>query len=443
MFGIIVLIEGLFAVYIAKPTKIASIGGITQTTFLLAGVQLMVLGLVMIIVWVLYKNKRMEGSLGKLVPIVMILASLIMVAEGIAAAFLSSDMMIVNVQGVSKKFVALGGAQLFIIGMVQLSLWIRRDKGQRNWLFEWVGIVLTIMILGEGLLVMGIAGNTTVIGIGTILSRTVFLAGLQLFIISGVLLGMQLFREKNILANRLGHKRMNIIFALLALAIALEALVVAYFTEPTTIKYVGSIKDGFGKMFISLVAAQLFALALLVFSSWKLTEAKMDKKMLVEFLGMGSGIVLATEGIWVLGISGPTTINSDIGGVGSRTVMIASLALVGLGMIILFAWKYMNNWLVKKVGGKGRIDVIMLIIGLLTGLAGVVLSALSANIRISGFGSVSARYIELAGIQLVLLASFMVLTWTLRQEGITDRMKRLSYMVALFMVLLIPPAILM
>ena len=97
----------------------------------------------------------------------------------------------------------------------------------------------------------------------------------------------------------------------------------------------------------------------------------------------------------------------------------------------------------KKVGGKGRIDVIMLIIGLLTGLAGVVLSALSANIRISGFGSVSARYIELAGIQLVLLASFMVLTWTLRQEGITDRMKRLSYMVALFMVLLIPPAILM
>ena len=123
--------------------------------------------------------------------------------------------------------------------------------------------------------------------------------------------------------------------------------------------------------------------------------------------------------------------------------MIASLILVGLGMMVFFAWHYKNYWLVKRVAGKGRIDVLILIVVLVTGLAGVVLSALSTNILISGFGSVSARYIELAGIQLVLLASFMVLTWTLRQEGITDRMKRLSYMGALFMVLLIPPAILM
>ena len=85
----------------------------------------------------------------------------------------------------------------------------------------------------------------------------------------------------------------------------------------------------------------------------------------------------------------------------------------------------------------------MLIVGLIIGLGGVALSALSAKVIIAGIGGISAKYIELAGIQLIVLASIMVLTWALRLEGISQRMKRVSYMAALFLMLLIPPAILM
>jgi hypothetical protein len=445
LFGIIALIEGIFAIYIAKPTAIKSIGGITQTTFTLAGVQLVILGAAMILVWSFYKSKRMEGTLGRIIPIVMLLASAIMICEGIAAAYLSSDIMIGTVQGVSKKFVALGGAQLFILGMVQLSLWIRRDKGRHNWLFEWGTIVLTVILLGEGVLIMGIAGDTTITGIGTVLKRTIFLAGLQLFLLAGIMLVLQLFWEKEFIAKRLGQKRLNIILSLLALLVAFEGLVMAYFTEPiTAMKYAdSSLTDTFGKLFISLAAAQLFAIGLLIFSFLRLAEAKLDRKILTEFIGIGSGIVLATEGAWVLGISGNTRIAYELGGIITRTVMIAGLGLVLLGLVVVFVWSYKNNWVVKKIAGKGRIDVLMLIVGLITGLSGVVLSALSANVLIAGFGSVSAKYIELAGIQLVLLASIMVLMWALRIDGISQRMKRLSYMVALFMMLLIPAAILM
>ena len=445
LFGIIALIEGIFAVYIAKPTTIKGIGGITQTTFTLAGMQLAILGVVMILVWTFYKSKRMEGTWGRIIPIVMILALVIMICEGIAAAYLSGDIMIGTVQGVSKKFVALGGAQLFILGMIQLSLWIRRDKGQHNWLFEWGAIVLNILLLGEGVLIMGIAGDTTITGIGTVLKGTVFLAGLQLFLLAGVMLTVQLFREMEIIANRLGKKRLNVIFSLLALAVAFEGLVMAYFTDTiTAITYANSsLTDTFGKLLVSLVAAQLFAIGLLLFSFWKLSEARLDRKALTEFLGIGTGMVLATEGAWVLGISGDTKIANEIGGLITRTVMIAGLGLVLLGSIIVFVWHYKDNLIVKNIAGKGRIDVLMLVVGLITGLGGVVLSALSANVLIEGFGGVSAKYIELAGIQLVLLASLMVLIWALRIGGISQRMKRVSYMAALFMMLLIPPAILM
>jgi hypothetical protein len=443
LFGIMALIEGLFAIYIAKPTSIASLGGIGQTTFVLAGAQLVAIGAVMVLVWALYKNKRMDGTKGKVISILMLVASVIMVVEGIATAYLSCDVLFNNDHGISKKYIALVGAQLFMIGLIQLSLWIRRDRAQRNWLFEGGAMVLTILLMGEALLVMGISTDTTINGIGTVAKGTIFLAGVQLFLISGVLLALQLFREKSIFANRLGKGRMNLLFSLLALAIAFEGLVMAYYSGPVIIKYSNSFSDGFGKLAISLVAAQLFAIGLLVFSFWRLAEEKLDRKAVIEFLGMGSGIVLATEGALVLGIAGNIQISNQLGGITTRTVMMAGLGMVLLGLIVLFSWHFKNNRIVKRIAGKEGIDILMFVVCLIIGLGGVVLSAFSANIKIEDIGGISAKYVELAGIQLILLASIMVLMWSLRFNEITLRMKRMSYMVALFMLLLIPPAILM
>ena len=158
---------------------------------------------------------------------------------------------------------------------------------------------------------------------------------------------------------------------------------------------------------------------------------------------MGSGIALAAEGAFVMGISGKTQISNELGGIVTRTVMIAGLGLVLLGLLVLLSWHYKNDRVVKRIAGSGRTDVLILVVSLNTGLGGVVLSAISANVVIEGVGGISAKYIELAGIQMILLASIMVLMWALRTDRISLRMKRVSYMAAIFMMLLIPPAILM
>jgi hypothetical protein len=170
---------------------------------------------------------------------------------------------------------------------------------------------------------------------------------------------------------------------------------------------------------------------------------RFEKKTLIKTIGLGSSIVLAVEGVLVIGIAGNTRINNELGGIGNGTVMIAGLLLMLLGLIAVFVWQLQNNRIIKRALGKGRMDLLMLSVGLAVGIGGVTLAALSANILIVGFGGVSAKYVELAGIQLILLASLMVSMWASRVDAITQRMKWFSYMVAFFMLLLIPPAILM
>jgi hypothetical protein len=439
LLGMMVFVEGLFAIYIAKPTSTYSVGGIGQSMF---GALLVIIGAVMVLVWALFRDKRMEGMPGKAVSIIMLLVSLSAIIEGIATGYLSSDIMIGS-QGVSRKFIALAGVQLFIIGMLQLSLWMRRDEERHNWLLEWAGLVLTVVLLGEGLLLSCTSAEITLTDVGTISRTAVLLAGLQLTLLSGVLFVMQLFREKSMFTDRLGKKRTDVVFSIVALTIAAEALVMAYFAGSVTLSYPDSSNpDGFGKLVVSLVAAQLFAVGLLVFSVWRTAKERLDRQSLVEFLGTGAGIVIAAEGAFALGISGRTKV-TGIGGVKATTFMMAGLGLMVLGLLVLFVWQSRNYQIVKRIAGKGRPDLLILVVGLIIGLGGVAVSALSAKVNIDEIGIISARYIELSGVQLILLASIMVLTWGLRVDGISQRMKRVSYMAALFLMLLIPPAILM
>lgn len=438
LLGMMVFVEGLFAIYIAKPASTNSVGGIGQSTF---GALLVIIGAVMVLVWALFRDKRMEGMPGKAVSVIMLLVSLAAIIEGITTGYLSSDIMIGS-QGVSKKFIALAGVQLFIIGMLQLGLWVRRDEERHNWLLEWAGLILTLVLLGEGLLLSCTSAEITLTDVGTISRTAVLLAGLQLMLLSGVLLVMQLFREKSIFADRLGEKRTDGVLSIVALTMAAEGLVMAYFAGSVTLSYVDSNPDGFGKMVVSFVAAQLFAIGLLVFSVCRTAKARLDRHGLVEFLGTGAGIVIAAEGAFVLGISGRTKV-TGIGGVKATTFMMAGLGLMVLGLLVLFVWHSRNHPIVQRIAGKGRADLLILVVGLIIGLGGVAVSALSAKVTIDEIGGISARYIEFSGVQLILLASITVLTWGLRVEGISPRMKRVSYMAALFLMLLIPPAILM
>ena len=181
LFGIIALIEGIFAIYIAKPTAIKSIGGITQTTFALAATsdswRSDDTGLDPV------QSKIMEGTWARQSP-----SSCFWPHYRDHRRYRRRISFQRHhdgyVQGVSKKFIALGGAQLFIMGMVQFSLWIRRDEGAPQLVVRMVPSMLTVVLLGEGLLMVSIASDT--LSLASARSPGKYsLAGLQLLLLPG------------------------------------------------------------------------------------------------------------------------------------------------------------------------------------------------------------------------------------------------------------------
>jgi hypothetical protein len=59
LLGMMVFVEGLFVIYVAQSTTTFSVG--KQSTFVMGGAQLVVIGAVMVLVWALFRDKRMEG----------------------------------------------------------------------------------------------------------------------------------------------------------------------------------------------------------------------------------------------------------------------------------------------------------------------------------------------------------------------------------------------
>lgn len=74
-------------------------------------------------------------------------------------------------------------------------------------------------------------------------------------------------------------------------------------------------------------------------------------------------------------------------------------------------------------------------------LEGLVLAGISGNMIIDGFGGLSGKWVAAAGGQLVLLAFAFMVFWVLRSELSYNR-KKMALFVAVFLLLMLPPALL-
>jgi hypothetical protein len=433
--------EGFFAFSISNTATIEGIGGIRSSTFLLAAIQLTLIGVFLSISWALKvaMPDSEKGLWGKLIGILTYLGTAMVVIEGLIIVFMAGDIFVTGFGGISKKFIVLTGAQLFALGMLSLRLWRLRNVEPTNWLMDVLGSIAVSMFMIEGLTVMGIAARTDIQGLGTILETSVFIAGAQLFLLGALLFTIWTIGHDPWLGPRvnklLTERRAFILVTIIGGIIAIEGLVASTMAGLIAIENIG----GARKIIVVAGCAQLFALGILAPLLWKLRLYKLDKKFIPEFVSPLAMIILATEGIVAIGLSAITHIDG-IGSILKSTFLMAGEQLLILSLIGLFAFMLKNSPLIEKWPKRLVNSILILSIGLV-GLEGIIAVALAANIYINDFSGVGERYVLLGGVQMAIIAMIALTFWA-RSEGITIKFKVTATGAAAFMVLMLPIALL-
>ncbi len=123
----ILAFEGVFAMGLAANTYIDGIGEILESTFRLAGIQLMVLSLIGSMAWLVKGSSLLGKWPKKVVTSLPIIVLSIAALEGLAVVVMAVNIRIAEFSGVGERYVLLGGAQMVILSSLALFFWARSE----------------------------------------------------------------------------------------------------------------------------------------------------------------------------------------------------------------------------------------------------------------------------------------------------------------------------
>lgn len=118
-------LEGIFAMALAADTRIEGLGGILESTFRLAGAQLLVLSLLAMIAWLIKDDERLSGWPKLIVSSVFLSATALIALEGLAVILMAVNLRIEDFSGVGERYVLLGGLQMALLACIALVCWAR------------------------------------------------------------------------------------------------------------------------------------------------------------------------------------------------------------------------------------------------------------------------------------------------------------------------------
>ncbi|MHC1709700.1 MAG: hypothetical protein AB9819_04770 [Methanomassiliicoccales archaeon] len=440
--GWAIAFEGFFALSLANETSIDGIGTILASTFQSAALQLAVLGIFISAMWA-FKMAFPELEKPVLIKIFNLLTYLAMglvAAEGVAVAVLAGNVMITDFGGVGKKWIVLVGAQLFGIGIISLRLWRLRNVKAENWLTDSFGQMVAAMIAVEGLVAYGIAGTTRVIGVTGFQESTIANGGLLLMGLGLLMFTIWTLSCDPWLAPRF-PKLFNgwpsmVAMTVLGGTIAAGCVAATYFVGPVTVEGAGSVT----KIVVVAGISQLFALGLVAPMLWKVRKEPLDRHYLGVLLATMALALLAFEGVFAMALAAYTYIDG-LGGILESTFRMAGAQLLALSAIGVFAWLVKDSPLLTK-WPKRIVSSAFLAVTALIALEGLAVILMAVNIRIVDFSGVGERYVVLGGLQMAILASLTMICWA-RAHGITASFKLAGTAAAVFVVLMLPIALLL
>ncbi|HSV42664.1 MAG TPA: hypothetical protein VLH13_04555, partial [Methanomassiliicoccales archaeon] len=170
-----------------------ALNGFTKATMYSGGSMLLLLGSIPLIAWLfdsLTLEKRpvalVRRLLGWAAPICMV----VLIVGTIALSGLADDFRIRDTFKGSKLLMVAFSAFLFMLASLALASWmVRRRPLVRSFVFDTLGIVSGILVAAEGVAVFGMAGETTIKGIGTLPHFIIQMIGAQLILL-GLAIGL-------------------------------------------------------------------------------------------------------------------------------------------------------------------------------------------------------------------------------------------------------------
>jgi len=442
LLGWAIAFEGFFALSLANVTSIDGIGTIMASTFQLAALQLVALGVFISAVWAFKMAfPDLEGPiLIKLFNLLAYVAMAMVAAEGIAVAVLAGDVNITDFSGVGKKWIVLVGAQLFAVGLISLRLWRLRNVKPENWLSDSLGQVAAALIALEGLVAYGIAGTTRVIGVTGFQESTIANGGLLLMAIGLSMFILWTLPYDPWLSLKLPKKLIGwpsmLVMTVLGGTIAVGCVFATYYIGPVATDGVGSVS----KIVVVAGVSQLFALGLVAPMLWKVRQEPLDRHYLSVLMVTLVLSLLALEGVFAMALAANTYIEG-LGTILESTFRLAGAQLLGLSAVAIFAWLVKDSPLLSK-WPKRLSSLVFLVATAAIALEGLAVILMAVNIRIDGFSGVGERYVLLGGLQMALLASIVLVCWA-KTRGITSNFRLVGTAAAAFVVLMMPIALLL
>ncbi|KAF5057197.1 hypothetical protein DSECCO2_359390 [anaerobic digester metagenome] len=442
LLGWAIAFEGFFALSLANTANIDGIGGIMASTFRLAAIQLILLGVFISAVWAFRMAfPDLEKPLiVRMFNILTYVAMAMVALEGVAVVLMAGDVSITGFGGVGKRWIALVGGQLFAIGVLSLRLWRLRSTTPVNWLADLLGSLAAAMLMVEGLVAIGIAGNATIQGFGTILGSTMRDAGIGLFVIGLMMFGLWWVLNDPWAGPRIGrylNARWSLIIMVMLGGVLMAASIAAS-TIAGTVTVEGS--SGAFKIYVVAGIAQLFGLGLMSPVLWKLSWNHLDRSGLANLISSTALAVLAFEGVFAMALAANTYIEG-LGGILESTFRLAGAQLLVISAVALFAWFIKDSPLLTKWPGR-IVSSTFLAATTLIALEGLAVILMAVNIRIGDFSGVGERYVLLGGVQMTLLPAIAMLCWA-RIGGPSTKFKLVGTGIAAFMLLMLPIAMML
>lgn len=186
--AVVALIEGVTIATNAHPTTMVGFGGLKGTTVMMAGLQLALIGVAMLVAMWWNEHMKLNNMVDTVMEYVQPLAGGVVMAEGLIVAYLAAPLQIQEVGSVRTFYVSAFGAGLFLLGVAIVTLWLFRSRLSK-------GLALALASLlamsATGLLAASAAESITWVGLGGFKQSTVFLAGAMLAVFG--LLGIALY----------------------------------------------------------------------------------------------------------------------------------------------------------------------------------------------------------------------------------------------------------
>lgn len=290
-----------------------------------------------------------------------------------------------------------------------------------------IGLLASIIVFVEGLLMISVAAPATLGRIGGIQASTVLIGGVQ-FAVLGILSSVILFRSRRAEDPSKGasNRFASLTILIVGVIIALEGLLIAVAFGAVTIQGMGTIPS----YLVSAFGGQLLLLGSIIMLAHLFKKTSIFLPRMVSY---ACALIVAASSVIIIGV----TIETDVAG--QRTSEQGAMLLVGIQLLLLATAFVIISVASERSSRRRRLSAYLKqALSIAIALEGIAMTALASPITISGLGSISEQYMLVGGLVLAALGVFMVGSNAWNGPSSSPKYHKISSLIASFLLLLIP-----